>query len=213
MLEVGFVDTVPSVLRDFHRITEQGSVRGRTIAGHILREPFGSASQLLVRGYASAELSRRSCPKLSAVGEPCEKVPSLRCRSCCGIAHGHIVPIEVDSAPAPSVLALAGTTADNNARLKEFLRRRCRMLVFSAFTPANPRSNTMKRLSERALPGIVLTLTFLFSADGPVTGQEKSVRPGINKPFENPDVKEFAGKFEVESREIFAKRQDIVTAC
>jgi predicted methyltransferase len=71
----------------------------------------------------------------------------------------------------------------------------------------------MKRLSERALPGIVLTLAFLFSADGPLTSQEKSVRPGINKPFENPDVKEFAGKFEVESREIFAKRQDIVTAC
>jgi len=71
----------------------------------------------------------------------------------------------------------------------------------------------MNRLSERALPAIVLTLAFLFSAGGQVTGQEKSVRPGINKPFENPDVKEFAGKFEVESREIFARRQDIVAAC
>jgi ubiquinone/menaquinone biosynthesis C-methylase UbiE len=71
----------------------------------------------------------------------------------------------------------------------------------------------MKRLYERAVPGIVLTLAFLFSADCPITSQEKSVRPGINKPFENPDIKEFAGKFEVESREIFARRQDIVTAC
>src|SRR5437764_763862 len=43
--------------------------------------------------------------------------------------------------------------------------------------------------------------------------QEKSVRPGINKPFENPDVKEFVGKFEVESREIFARRKEIVEAC
>ena len=44
-------------------------------------------------------------------------------------------------------------------------------------------------------------------------GQEKSVRPGINKPFENPDVKEFVGKFEGESREIFAQRKEIVAAC
>ncbi|MBI3408126.1 MAG: class I SAM-dependent methyltransferase [Planctomycetes bacterium] len=43
--------------------------------------------------------------------------------------------------------------------------------------------------------------------------QEKSVRPGINKPFENPDVKEFIKKFEVESREIFTKREEIVAAC
>jgi 3-mercaptopyruvate sulfurtransferase SseA/ubiquinone/menaquinone biosynthesis C-methylase UbiE len=43
--------------------------------------------------------------------------------------------------------------------------------------------------------------------------QEKSVRPGINKPFENPDVPEFIGKFETESREIFAQRKEIVAAC
>lgn len=57
-------------------------------------------------------------------------------------------------------------------------------------------------------------LLILFSAwavNG--TGQEKSVRPGINKPFENPDVKEFIGKFEVESREIFTQRKEIVAAC
>jgi ubiquinone/menaquinone biosynthesis C-methylase UbiE len=43
--------------------------------------------------------------------------------------------------------------------------------------------------------------------------QEKSVRPGINKPFENPDVRDFVGKFETESREIFAQRKEIVAAC
>jgi ubiquinone/menaquinone biosynthesis C-methylase UbiE len=43
--------------------------------------------------------------------------------------------------------------------------------------------------------------------------QEKSVRPGINKPFEAPDVPEFIGKFETESREIFAQRKEIVAAC
>ncbi len=43
--------------------------------------------------------------------------------------------------------------------------------------------------------------------------QDKSVRPGINKQFENPDVKDFVGKFEGESREVFAKRKQIVAAC
>ena len=47
----------------------------------------------------------------------------------------------------------------------------------------------------------------------PALAQEKSVRPGINKPFEDPDVKEFVGKFETESREIYAKRKDIVERC
>jgi 3-mercaptopyruvate sulfurtransferase SseA/precorrin-6B methylase 2 len=45
------------------------------------------------------------------------------------------------------------------------------------------------------------------------SAQEKSVRPGINKPFENPDVQEFIGTFEAESREIFAERKKIVAAC
>jgi predicted methyltransferase len=43
--------------------------------------------------------------------------------------------------------------------------------------------------------------------------QEKSVRPGINQPFENPDVKEYVGKFEIESREVYAQRKEIVAAC
>jgi predicted methyltransferase len=43
--------------------------------------------------------------------------------------------------------------------------------------------------------------------------QEKSIRPGINKPFENPDVKEFIQKFEGESREIAAQAKEIVAAC
>jgi ubiquinone/menaquinone biosynthesis C-methylase UbiE len=68
----------------------------------------------------------------------------------------------------------------------------------------------MNRLSRAAVALLVPAALALgpFSA-----GQEKSVRPGINKPFENPDVKEYLGKFEVESREVFAQRQAIVAAC
>src|SRR5690606_16093312 len=43
--------------------------------------------------------------------------------------------------------------------------------------------------------------------------QEKSVNPGINDAFENPDVEAFAERFEVESREVFARRHAIVAAC
>lgn len=43
--------------------------------------------------------------------------------------------------------------------------------------------------------------------------QEKSVRPGINKPFEKPNVPDFIGKFETESREIFTQRKEIVASC
>ncbi|CAN5361386.1 hypothetical protein BH11PLA2_BH11PLA2_44550 [soil metagenome] len=42
--------------------------------------------------------------------------------------------------------------------------------------------------------------------------QDKSVRPGINDPFQNPDVKKYIETFEGESREVFAKQKEIVKA-
>jgi len=43
--------------------------------------------------------------------------------------------------------------------------------------------------------------------------QEKSVSPGINKPFLAPSVTEFQGKFEKEGREAFDNREAIVKEC
>lgn len=43
--------------------------------------------------------------------------------------------------------------------------------------------------------------------------QEKSVRPGINDNFRNPNPTEFVGRFEVESREVFQHRNKILEAC
>jgi predicted methyltransferase len=48
---------------------------------------------------------------------------------------------------------------------------------------------------------------------GPASAQERSVRPGINKPYENPNVQEQVQRFERENREVFAKRKEIVAAC
>lgn len=61
---------------------------------------------------------------------------------------------------------------------------------------------------------VCLTLAFCFTPNLflNLTAQEKSVRPGINDPFEKPTPSEFLEKFEVESREIFAKRNEIVAA-
>ncbi len=68
--------------------------------------------------------------------------------------------------------------------------------------------NPLHRISS----GFLSALTILIL--GPATFcQEKSVRPGINDPFQNPDVKEYIGKFETESREIYAERKRIVDAC
>lgn len=43
--------------------------------------------------------------------------------------------------------------------------------------------------------------------------QEKSVKPGINKSFQDPDVESFLKRFEVESREVYANRKEVVKAC
>jgi predicted methyltransferase len=56
-----------------------------------------------------------------------------------------------------------------------------------------------------------IALSFLTFVAAPA--QEKSVKPGINKSFENPDVKEYLKKFETESREIAASAKEIVAAC
>ncbi len=58
------------------------------------------------------------------------------------------------------------------------------------------------------LPGAVLLLSALV-----VLAQDKSVKPGINDAFKDPDVKKFKETFEGESREIFAARDKIVAAC
>ncbi len=53
--------------------------------------------------------------------------------------------------------------------------------------------------------GCVLTFTAL--------GQQTSVKPDINEPFENPDVDNYIERFERDGREVFDKREEIVQAC
>ncbi len=46
-----------------------------------------------------------------------------------------------------------------------------------------------------------------------VIAQDKSVKPGINDSFRDPKVSEFVERFEIESREVFAKRKEVIAAC
>jgi tRNA A58 N-methylase Trm61 len=59
---------------------------------------------------------------------------------------------------------------------------------------------------------VAICLAFLISLVT-VQAQVKSVKPGINDSFRDPDPKEFLGRFEVESREVFARRREILAAC
>lgn len=60
---------------------------------------------------------------------------------------------------------------------------------------------------------IPLYLLVLLVIQTPGLAQDKSVRPGINDTFRDPNVSEFQGRFEVESREVYAARQKIIDAC
>jgi ubiquinone/menaquinone biosynthesis C-methylase UbiE len=46
-----------------------------------------------------------------------------------------------------------------------------------------------------------------------LVAQDKSVRPGINDSFRDANVKEYVERFEVESREVFNRREEILKAC
>jgi ubiquinone/menaquinone biosynthesis C-methylase UbiE len=48
---------------------------------------------------------------------------------------------------------------------------------------------------------------------GSVFSQDKSVNPGINDSFKDPKVQEYIEKFEIESREVFQRRDAILAAC
>ncbi len=60
---------------------------------------------------------------------------------------------------------------------------------------------------------LFLLFALAVSTFSSALAQDQSVKPGINDSFRDPDLKEFQGKFEIESREVFARRKEIVAAC
>lgn len=64
-----------------------------------------------------------------------------------------------------------------------------------------------------ALRLTVCAIALALSVPALSYAQKQSVRPGINDSFRDPNVDEFVGRFEVESREVYARRKEIVEEC
>ncbi len=70
-------------------------------------------------------------------------------------------------------------------------------------------------LVAAALASVMVGLTLVGALPLRVSlyAQEKSVKPGINDAFKNPDINKYLKTFEGESREIYQQRQKIVSVC
>lgn len=64
----------------------------------------------------------------------------------------------------------------------------------------------MQHIHTRSLAVIIAVVA------APLFAQEKSVNPGINKSFENPDVEQFVERFERDGRDAFDHRHEILKA-
>lgn len=73
-------------------------------------------------------------------------------------------------------------------------------------------------MKSRRLAICVCVMTFVFSVATfaqDATNDEKSVKPGINESFKDPDldIDKMIARFELESREVYLLRNEIVEAC
>lgn len=69
---------------------------------------------------------------------------------------------------------------------------------------------TGTRTAHRVLAGLSLGLLLGLVLAAPTTA-EQSVNPGINRNYENPNVTQWRGVFERDGREIWDRRDDILT--
>ncbi len=60
---------------------------------------------------------------------------------------------------------------------------------------------------------LAIIVLFLLFVQPAVSAQDKSVKPGINDSFRDPSVDDFVKRFEIESREVYSKRAEILKAC
>jgi ubiquinone/menaquinone biosynthesis C-methylase UbiE len=101
-------------------------------------------------------------------------------------------------------------------RLKDFNQKQDTLCCF--FRPSNRLLQRSMRVHPRIRLSIVVLGVVTFTAVA-VSQQDKddaqSVRPGINDNFLNADldVSQWLGRFEVESREVYASRERVLDAC
>ena len=85
------------------------------------------------------------------------------------------------------------------------------------------RARVLRPVVARRSPALVFVAFFACLAgpavgmaqDADVATESSSVKPGINEKFLDPslDVSEWLGRFEIESREVYASRDEVLKAC
>ena len=63
-----------------------------------------------------------------------------------------------------------------------------------------------QRYASTVLAGFALLLTGLVPA---AIAQERSVNPGVNRTFEDPDVERYVSRFEQDGRTVYDKRYEM----
>ena len=75
------------------------------------------------------------------------------------------------------------------------------------------RTNPLKWHRPNLLFCLAGTLALILVHPHAANAQKKSVNPGINKSFEDPNVGDFVERFEKEGREVYDKRNEVVELC
>jgi ubiquinone/menaquinone biosynthesis C-methylase UbiE len=66
------------------------------------------------------------------------------------------------------------------------------------------------RINSLLINATSLIVAFaMIGVSGVLHAQEESIRPGINKPFENPDVESWLERFERDDRELYTRRDEV----
>ena len=78
--------------------------------------------------------------------------------------------------------------------------------------PPNSKSNSMKLPITASLAALAIAIPFALAQDA--AKKPESVKPGINSKFLDPklNIRDWIGRFEVESREVYHCREDVVKA-
>ena len=74
-------------------------------------------------------------------------------------------------------------------------------------------TSAIQHLKAHAMTRSIFAAAIFLALISPAFSQDKSVKPGINDSFRDPKVSEYVERFEIESREVFSKRKEIVEAC
>ena len=69
-----------------------------------------------------------------------------------------------------------------------------------------PNTRMMRHFSKTMLLLMALAIAGIATI---ADAQEESIRPGINKPFQNPDVDSWLARFERDDRELYTRRNEI----